>query len=302
VFDLNLIDLAIEYAAKAHKSQYRKGTDIPYVSHPLAVGMILLQAGCKEDVVTAGILHDTLEDTDAKEEELLRLFGPKVLDMVKGCSEPDKGASWEERKQHTLDSLKHAPLSIRQVACADKLHNLRSIKRDLSTLGEKAWDKFNRGRESQQWYYTEMVESLGYGGRFRLLDTFQDEVEELFHPPLENENGKKLRTNKVFFDLAFETISANSDNRQQIESRLNRMGGLDLIHQVHSLSYPLHPDFEEEFNQTAAYLQHRGIEFQSNSEGPIILIGFCAVLKRLLNLHPHEVYHHVKRNVKKGVL
>lgn len=179
---MNLIDLAIEFAAKAHQSQKRKGSDIPYISHPYAVGMILLSAGCNEEEIAAGILHDTLEDTDATEEELEVLFGHQVLDIVKGCSEPDKTASWEERKQRTLDYLKQAPLSIRQVACADKLHNLRTIKRDLMEIGEKAWDKFKRGRNEQQWYYTGLVESLGYASRFPLLETFRDEVEELFGP------------------------------------------------------------------------------------------------------------------------
>jgi (p)ppGpp synthase/HD superfamily hydrolase len=70
---------------------------------------------------------------------------------VKGCSEPDKGATWEERKQHTLDELKHVSMSIRLVACADKLHNIRSIMNDLAKSGEEAWTRFKRGRESQQW-------------------------------------------------------------------------------------------------------------------------------------------------------
>ncbi|MDQ0885034.1 (p)ppGpp synthase/HD superfamily hydrolase [Paenibacillus sp. V4I9] len=109
-----------------------------------------MKAGCEDEVVVSGLLHDTLEDTDTKEEEILELFGQRVLEIVKGCSESDKGASWEERKQHTLDELKYAPLPIRLVVCADKLHNLRSIKRDLATTGETAWEKFKRGRGSQK--------------------------------------------------------------------------------------------------------------------------------------------------------
>lgn len=70
---------------------------------------------------------------------MLALFGPLVLEIVQGCSELDKGASWEERKQHTLDELKHSSLTLRLVACADKLHNIRSVKNDLEKLGEDAW-------------------------------------------------------------------------------------------------------------------------------------------------------------------
>jgi hypothetical protein len=300
---MSLMDQAIEFAATKHRHQQRKGTDIPYISHPYGVGMILLKANCKEEVIIAGILHDTLEDTETTEEEILHQFGQNVLDLVKGCSEPDKGATWEERKKHTHDYLKQAPLSIRQVACADKLHNLCSIKRNLEEQGEKAWERFNRGRDSQEWYYTEIVESLGYTSRYPLLDLLQDEVEDVFGGTLENEDWKKLRLNKEFFNLAFKSVYDLNFDKEQWEVKMNQLdGGLDLLDQVHSLSYPIHPAYEEEFDQMAEYLKGRGISFQSNSDGPIILIGFCTVLKKLLNLYPHEIYHHLMRNVKRGLV
>jgi hypothetical protein len=300
---MSLIDQAIEFAAHKHRHQQRKGTDIPYISHPYGVGMILLKAKCKEEVIIAGILHDTLEDTDTTDEEILTHFGPIVLDLVKGSSEPDKEATWEERKKHTHEYLKKASLSIRQVACADKLHNLRSIKRNIEEIGEKAWDRFNRGRDSQEWYYTEIVESLGYTSRFPLLDLLQDEVEVVFGESLENEDWKKVRRDKEFFNLAFESIYNFNFEKDQWEVKMSQIsGGLDLLDQVHSLSYPIHPAFEKEFYQMADYLQGRGISFQSNSEGPIMLIGFCTVLKKLLNLYPHEIYHHFMRNAKRGIL
>ncbi len=180
---MSIIDRALEFAAYAHRHQKRKGTEIPYISHPYAVGMILQRAGCKEEVIAAGLLHDTLEDTDTSEEQLLQSFGPVVLEIVKGCSEPDKEASWEARKQHTLDELKHAALPIRQVSCADKLHNIRSIKHDLEKYGEDTWTRFKRGRESQAWYYQGVVESLEYASRFALLDELEDEVKEVFGSP-----------------------------------------------------------------------------------------------------------------------
>lgn len=176
----SFVEQAIEFAAYAHRNQKRKGTDIPYISHPYAVGMILQKAGCSEEVVAAGILHDTLEDTDTTERDLLERFGPVVLEIVKGCSEPDKDASWEERKRHTLDELKQADLPIRLVACADKLHNIRAIQRDLKSHGEEAWNRFKRGRESQEWYYRGLVESMGYSSHFSLIDELKDAVEEVF--------------------------------------------------------------------------------------------------------------------------
>lgn len=299
---MSLIDKAIEFAAAAHRDQNRKGTEIPYISHPYGVGMILQRAGCSEEVIASGLLHDTLEDTQTTEEELLALFGRTVLEIVKGCSEPDKGASWEERKQHTLDELKHASLSIRQVSCADKLHNIRSVRRDLVQVGEEAWSRFKRGRNSQKWYYKGLVESLGYTSRFALLDDLEDEVEEVFGPSLEVPEWKKLRRNKKFFDLAFETAYGNKEDLEQRQQQFERLGAWDLLEKVHQRAYPIDSVHEEDFGRLAQYLQERGIEFESNSDGPIILIGFSTALMRLLNLYPHEVYHHLIRNLKRGIL
>jgi (p)ppGpp synthase/HD superfamily hydrolase len=142
--------------------------------------MILQQAGCEENIVIAGLLHDTLEDTDTTEEEISALFGPEVLRLVQGASEPDKSLSWEERKQHTLEYLKAADLDIRQLTCADKLHNLRTILRDFEEQGAEIWNKFNRGYEQQKWYYTNLVLSLGDQSTFPLLEQFREEVKSVF--------------------------------------------------------------------------------------------------------------------------
>ncbi|MUG86871.1 HD domain-containing protein [Paenibacillus timonensis] len=298
----SLVDHAIEYAAYAHQGQKRKGTDIPYISHPYAVGMILQKARCSEEVVIAGILHDTLEDTETTERDLLERFGPVVLEIVKGCSEPDKGASWEERKQHTLDELKHAPLPIRQVSCADKLHNIRSIKKDLRVHGEDAWNRFKRGRESQEWYYRGIIESLGYSSRFALLDDLQDAVEEVFGPTQLNADWKKLRRDRKFIDLAFETAYGNPESIKDRELQFKRIGAFDLMEEIHTQANSVELINSEEFFAMAEYLQMRGIEFQSNSEGPTLLIGFSTALKQLLNMYPSEVYLHFKRNLERGIL
>lgn len=174
------IDEAIEFAAQAHRQQHRKGTDIPYISHPFGVAMILQQADCPEPVIIAGLLHDTLEDTETTEEEIRERFGEEVLELVRGASEPDKSASWEERKRHTLEFVKTASLPQRQVICADKLHNLRSIRRDYEKMGDAVWSKFKRGYNEQKWYYTSLAEALGHASEFALLETFREEVEAFF--------------------------------------------------------------------------------------------------------------------------
>src|SRR5205814_6539887 len=123
-----MINVAIEVAARAHYGQVRKGTDIPYISHPYAVGMMLARTGCPEEIITAGILHDTVEDTNITLEYLREKFGEKVASIVEGCSEPHHGsAPWEARKAHTLEYLRNAPWEVKVVTCADKLHNIGTI-------------------------------------------------------------------------------------------------------------------------------------------------------------------------------
>lgn len=177
---VDVIEKALKIAAKAHKNQYRKGSDIPYVTHPVAVGMILLKAGYNDELVAAGILHDTVEDTELTLDDLERLFGKNIADIVAGCSEPDKSLSWEQRKEHTIEYLKTAPEDIRVVACADKLHNIQSIASDIEQYGDKVWERFKRGKEQQEWYYTNVIDSLGFQSTFPLLEKLKGEVAQLF--------------------------------------------------------------------------------------------------------------------------
>lgn len=177
---MDIIEKALVIAASAHEGQYRKNTKIPYITHPVAVGMILQNAGYREEMVAAGILHDTVEDTDLTLADIEREFGKEVADIVEGCSEPDKSLSWEERKQHTIEYLKTAREEIRVVACADKLHNVRSIRKDFDQDGEVVWNRFKRGREQQEWYYKNVIESIGAASAFQLLEELKLEVERLF--------------------------------------------------------------------------------------------------------------------------
>ena len=155
-----MINTAIEVALEAHKSQFRKGTKIPYVTHPLAVGIILAKAGFPDEVIAAGILHDTVEDTPVTVNELREKFGEEVAEIVDRVSEPDKSLSWEARKQHTLDFLKETSEEVRFVTLADKLDNIRAIAGDYKAEGDGFWKRFKRGRESQKWYYRCLLNSL----------------------------------------------------------------------------------------------------------------------------------------------
>lgn len=66
------------------------------------------------------------------------------------------------------------------VACADKLHNVRSIRQDVEQSGEGVWNRFRRGKKQQEWYYRNVVESLGYATKFPLLAELEREIDRLF--------------------------------------------------------------------------------------------------------------------------
>jgi (p)ppGpp synthase/HD superfamily hydrolase len=175
------IDLACEVAASAHCGKPRKGKDIPYIAHPMAVANILARAGASEEVIIAGILHDTVEDTDLTLKDIEEQFGAAVAEIVKDCSEPDKNLPWEERKLHTLEALKTASIGVWLVCCADKLHNVRDMSIDYKKHKDVLWERFRRGKYKQVWYYKCLVESMVYNRDFNpeLYDEFKAEVDIL---------------------------------------------------------------------------------------------------------------------------
>ncbi len=182
--DKNMIVFAIEMAAKAHRGQSRKGTEIPYITHPIGVAVLLAQSGCSDELITAGLLHDTIEDTTICLKDIRDQFGEFVASIVEGCSEPDKTLPWEDRKKHTIEFLKTASLDMRIVACADKIKNVRTIVCDYDEIGDKVWERFNRGKKKQEWYYRSLVRSIcdqpDIPENMTIFEELKDEVENLF--------------------------------------------------------------------------------------------------------------------------
>lgn len=154
---------AITYATQKHDGQKRKVDRTPYITHPYRVAMRLKSAGYEDNVVIAGLLHDVVEDTDGTLVEISDLFGEQVRQLVSYATEPKKSIPWEKRKQHTIDGIKEAPLAAKLIVCADKIDNLLSILSNERELGPIMWESFQRGKESQKWYYKNIYQSLIHG-------------------------------------------------------------------------------------------------------------------------------------------
>jgi len=173
------IHKAIIFATQKHVGQVRKGTDIPYITHPMEVMQILTKENCSNDVIIAGILHDVLEDTKTSPAEILDLFGEGVLKMVIAESE-DKSKTWKERKQATINQLADADIGIKKVCLADKLANLRSMDADKSLVGEKLWERFNASKGDIEWYYRQIIKVMLELGETSMYFEYKILVDKVF--------------------------------------------------------------------------------------------------------------------------
>ena len=155
-----MIEEAVAFARRAHAGAVRKGTNIPYITHPMETAVIISLMTEDEDLVVAALLHDVIEDTDVTPEELEERFGRRVTELVLEETE-DKSGSWFERKSATVEHLKHATLENKMLTLADKLSNLRSTARDYMMVGEDIWQRFNeKDMSKHKWYYGSIMREL----------------------------------------------------------------------------------------------------------------------------------------------
>ena len=159
-------DNALQFAHGVHRSQIRKDTTIPYVSHLLSVAGLVLESGGDEDLAIAALLHDAVEDAEDMSGEdmsdrIRAKFGDRVADIVDGCSDAKSSSGgskppWRSRKEAYLEHLRSAPNDVLRVSIADKVHNARSIATDQDRFGEALWERFSSTSEDSRWYYTSL--------------------------------------------------------------------------------------------------------------------------------------------------
>lgn len=161
---------AMTYADELHKTQTRKGTDIPYLSHLLGVTSLVLEEGGSEDEAIGALLHDAAEDQGGEETlaEIQQRFGPAVAGIVRGCSDTlvsdrVRKPPWRERKEAYLAHLSATKnSSALLVSLADKLHNARSIRRDLRdpAVGASVFERFSTTPSETLWYYRALADTF----------------------------------------------------------------------------------------------------------------------------------------------
>lgn len=176
------LDQAVALATDAFRHRIRKGSRVPYITHLFQVMVLVGEHGGDEDQMIAAVLHDYLEDIEGTHrDDLAARFGERVAQLVEGMSDSTTHPKppWEERKREHVARMAAAPHDLKLISAADKLHNARSILRDMTTIGDSVWNRFTATREQTLWYYRAMLAALESDWDHPLLDELRDAVDEL---------------------------------------------------------------------------------------------------------------------------
>lgn len=154
-------DEAFHYAHRLHRTQTRKGTTIPYISHLMTVAALVVEHGGNEDQAIGALLHDAAEDQGGVKtlEDIRRRLGDAVAEIVSDCTDAwtEPKPDWRARKEAYLANLSAKPKQSLLVSLADKTHNAEAILFDYRVLGDPLWQRFNGGAEGTRWYYSALA-------------------------------------------------------------------------------------------------------------------------------------------------
>lgn len=184
---MTTVERAIQYAVFAHTGTKRKGKERPYILHPIEALTIAAGLTEDEDVLAAAVLHDVVEDTNLKSEDIEREFGPRVRALVMAESE-DKmkelsaASSWKKRKQATINHLAGLDRNAKIICLGDKLANIREMARDYRMIGDALWDRFNqKDKNEHAWYYQSICDVLeAEFGATSMIKEYRELIKEVF--------------------------------------------------------------------------------------------------------------------------
>jgi myo-inositol-1(or 4)-monophosphatase len=184
--ETRLLDRAVVFAVRAHAGTERRGKEFPYIVHPLeAVGIVATMTSDQE-LLSAAVLHDTVEDTDITLEQIRAEFGNRIASLVATETDMPVGEmnlekNWRIRKQAAIDRLASASRDAKIVALGDKLSNMRAIARDYSIQGDALWNLFRvKERKDHEWHYRGLVSALSELDDTFAYKEFSQLVDEVF--------------------------------------------------------------------------------------------------------------------------
>src|SRR3954451_11153499 len=157
---LPLTRRALEFAAERHEGQRREGHDAAFILHPLEVAQLLRNRGYEDEIVAAGVLHDSLENTNATPQDLERRFGPEVARLVCAVSEPEAHGPYAQRKARLRDSVGAGDRDVLVVYAADKVAKARELRMTLARDWSAAASNETPEKLDHYWASLELLEQL----------------------------------------------------------------------------------------------------------------------------------------------
>lgn len=164
---MDILSKAIIFATNVHGGMKRKGSDAPYILHPLEAASVVASMTSDSEIIAAAVLHDVVEDAGVTLEELEVNFGKRIAELVASETEDKRenlppDATWMIRKQESIELLKNTDdIGVKMVFLGDKLANMRSFYRDHQKMGEALWLRFNqKDPKKHAWYYRTIAECV----------------------------------------------------------------------------------------------------------------------------------------------
>jgi len=153
------IKKAIQFAAEKHHGHMRhEARPLPYITHLFSVALLVAEDGADDDVVTAALLHDTIEDTKTVREDLVLAFNERVASLVEMVSEPrEKKFSWKERKTSYIENIEKAHEDALIISLADKIDNIESKIEAFEREGESFLTQWKQPSEEYLWFHGEVL-------------------------------------------------------------------------------------------------------------------------------------------------
>ena len=159
---------ALQWAAELHGSQRRKGKEVPYISHLMAVSAMVWEDGGDEEQAIAALLHDAIEDAGVSQTQIGALFGERVGRIVADCTDTsgavlpgEEKEPWILRKTRYVEHLRSVQLDSLRVTAADKAHNARDMVLD-ARRDSSSWERFNAGLAGTVWYLLRIHQTLNH--------------------------------------------------------------------------------------------------------------------------------------------
>lgn len=173
-----IVERATSFAADKHKNQYRNDKKTLYISHLVGVCLVLKKYNFSDEIIAGAMLHDVLEDTDTSPEDVEKMFGLEILEMVTSVTY-DKKLTGLERKMKYIEDVRNGSIGAKAISIADKIHNMNNLLYDLEQDAQKTWSLFKTTKEQKLWFEEKVLEMIKEVWDHPIVSEYENLIAEL---------------------------------------------------------------------------------------------------------------------------